>query len=166
MTRTLSSGARLRGWTKAIALAVFAALIGHGAVAAAEERINTGYFGNVAIQGYDPVAYFTMSKAVPGSEEFAYDWLGANWYFSNDAHRQQFAAEPVRYAPRYGGYCAIGVAFGELVAAIDPEAWFIVDDKLYLQYSKAVDADFRADRTALLSDAEANWDEVKVKDRN
>jgi YHS domain-containing protein len=149
-----------------IALAVFAVLIGHGAAAAAEERINTGYFGNVAIQGYDPVAYFTMSKAVPGSEEFAYDWLGANWYFSNDAHRQQFAAEPVRYAPRYGGYCAIGVAFGELVAAIDPEAWFIVDDKLYLQYSKAVDADFRADRTALLSDAEANWDEVKVKDRN
>jgi YHS domain-containing protein len=166
MTRTLSSGARLRGWTKAIALAVFAALIGHGAVAAAEERINTGYFGNVAIQGYDPVAYFTMDKAVQGSEELAYDWLGTSWHFANAEHRQRFAAEPIKYAPQYGGYCAIGVAFGELVANIDPEAWFIADGKLYLQYSKAVDADFRADRTALLSDAEANWDEVKVKDRN
>ena len=166
MTRTPSSSAHLRGWTKVIALAVFAALIGHGAASAAEERINTGYFGNVAIKSYDPVAYFTMSKAVKGSKEFSYDWLGATWYFASKEHRQQFADEPIRYAPQYGGYCAIGVAYGELVPSIDPEAWFIADGKLYLQYSKPLDRDFRADRTILLSNAEANWDKTKVKDQN
>jgi YHS domain-containing protein len=165
MTRGPRSAAYFRRWASVIALAIFAALIGQGAVAAAEERINTGYFGDVAIRGYDPVAYFTMGKAVQGSEEFAYDWLGAKWHFANEEHRELFAAEPVKYAPQYGGYCAIGVAFDVLVANIDPKAWFITDGKLFLQYAELNDVDFRANQAELVATADKNWPKTKLKDQ-
>ena len=72
--------------------------------------VNTGYFGSVAIEGYDTVAYFTDGKATKGSEEYSYDWLGASWHFANDEHRKLFAANPISYAPQFGGLCAEGVA--------------------------------------------------------
>lgn len=101
---------------------------------AATTEVNTGYFGNVAIKGYDPVAYFTEGRAVKGSEAYAHEWLGAVWHFASVEHRDRFAAEPVRYAPQYGGHCATGIAYGEFTANIDPEAWNIIDGKLYLGY--------------------------------
>jgi hypothetical protein len=63
-------------------------------------EINTGYFGDVAIKGYDPVAYFTDHKAVRGSETISYGWLGATWRFSSDEHRKLFSASPVSFAPQ------------------------------------------------------------------
>ena len=78
--------------------------------AAAGGAVNTGYFGGVAIKGYDTVAYFTDGKAMKGSEEFAYDWLGTPWYFANAEHRDLFKADPAKYAPQYGGYCTGGMA--------------------------------------------------------
>ncbi len=119
--------------------------------------VNTGYFDNVAINGYDPVAYFTMSKAVEGSEEHTQEWLGATWRFASEEHRQAFADSPIKYAPQFGGYCAIGVSLDILVANIDPNAWFIEDDKLYLQYSKNVGEDFKDGKAKFIGDAEARW---------
>ena len=87
-----------------------------------------------AIQGFDPVAYFTMERAVKGSEEFAHEWLGAKWLFVNAEHRELFAADPIKYAPQHGGYCAVGASSGGTYRA-DPEAWRISDGKLYLFYS-------------------------------
>jgi YHS domain-containing protein len=116
-------------------------------------EINTGYFGDVAIKGYDPVAYFTDGKAVRGSEAYSYDWLGATWYFASDGHRRLFAASPISYAPQYGGVCAEGVAAdGEATVNIEPESWQIVDGKLYLS---AV-AHFQ-DRPLNVAAAEKNW---------
>ena len=95
-------------------------------------EVNTGYFGNVAIKGYDPVAYFTLREPTRGSESYALEWLAATWYFSSDEHRKLFSDNPVKYAPQYGGYCSDGVAYGDLTTNIDPSAWRIIDGKLYL----------------------------------
>jgi len=130
-----------------------AAAIVSAAAAASAGEVNTGYFGDVAIKGYDPVAYFTDGKAVRGSEAISYDWLGATWRFSSDEHRRLFSTSPVSYAPQYGGLCAEGVAaHGEATVNIDPESWKIVDGKLYLTAA----AHFQ-DRTLDVAAAEKNW---------
>jgi len=102
--------------------------------AAAEERtsVNTGYFGNVAILGYDPVAYFTDGRAVQGSPEISQSWLGATWHFASTQHRDTFTANPISYAPQYGGFCAGSMSVGLVTDNIDPNSWRIIDGKLYL----------------------------------
>jgi hypothetical protein len=141
------------------ALAAFAS----SAPAGAGTAVNTGYFGGVAIEGYDPVAYFTESRAVKGSDAFAYDWLGATWLFATAEHRDLFLAQPVSYAPQYGGHCALGTAFGETTANIDPEAWSIVDGKLYLQYSKGAREGWEQDRAKRIAAADQKWPEIKAR---
>ena len=141
------------GATLAIALALGCAR------AVAEQPVNTGYFGGVAIMGYDPVAYFTDRRAVKGSEEFAYEWLGTPWYFASREHRELFMRDPVRYAPQYGGFCVGEIAFQGATMNIDPEAWRIVDGKLYLSYDQTT----AAHTAAFLRKAEANWPAVKEK---
>jgi hypothetical protein len=141
------------------ALAAFAS----SAPAGAGTAVNTGYFGGVAIEGYDPVAYFTESRAVKGSDAFAYDWLGATWIFATAEHRDLFLAQPVSYAPQYGGHCALGTAFGETTANIDPEAWSIVDGKLYLQYSQGAREGWEQDRAKRIAAADQKWPEIKAR---
>jgi len=139
---------------------VLAASVFAGAAQARE--INTGYFGDVAIKGYDPVAYFTMKKAVEGSDQFTHRWLGAKWQFSSVEHRRLFQASPVKYAPQYGGYCADGVAYGQATANIDPEAWRIIDDKLYLNYDPGAAQELE-ELDGQLEKAAANWPEIHKK---
>jgi YHS domain-containing protein len=121
-------------------------------------EVNTGYSGDLAIDGYDPVAYFIDGKALRGSEAYSYGWLGATWYFASDGHRRLFAASPRSYAPQYGGLCAEGVAGGQAVVTIDPESWQIIDGKLYLS---AV-AHFQ-DRVLDVAAADRNWPIVRGK---
>ena len=132
--------------------------------AAAEERIpvNTGYFGNVAILGYDPVAYFTDGRAVRGKPEINQSWLGATWHFASIEHRDAFAAEPMSYAPQYGGFCAGSVSMGKITDNIDPNSWRIIDGKLYLfGGSGGLKQDFDPAASQILAGAEAQWPEVK-----
>jgi hypothetical protein len=89
----------------------------------------------VAIKGYDPVAYFMDGQPVKGSDEFTHAWNDAVWKFSSARHRDLFAGDPEKYAPRYGGYCAFAVSIGR-TADIDPGSWTIVDGKLYLNLDK------------------------------
>ena len=112
-----------------------ASLFACGSAVAGE--VNTGYFGNVAIEGYDTVAYFTDSKAVKGTDKYAYDWLGATWLFASEEHRKLFASRPISYAPQYGGFCADGVSDGKGHAQVnvEPTTWQIVKGKLYLAAS-------------------------------
>jgi len=110
----------------------------------------------LAIRGYDPVAYFEQSAAVKGSPEFQQQWTGATWRFSSAANRDLFAAHPEKYAPRYGGYCAYAVSEGH-TASIDPEAWRIVDGKLYLNYSKGVQKKWEKDAGPRIERADKNW---------
>ena len=124
--------------------------------------INTGYFGGIAIKGYDPVAYFTKGRAMKGSEKFAHTWMGAPWHFANARHRDLFAAEPIKYAPQFGGYCADGVAYGQSTANIDPEAWRIINGKLYLNYDKGAAAELE-EIPGQIDKAKANWPRIKAK---
>ena len=132
-----------------------------GAVQASAGEINTGYFGDVAIKGYDPVAYFTMQSPTIGSEDFAFEWLAATWHFANDEHRQLFAANPVKYAPQYGGYCADGLAYGDTTTNIDPTAWRIIDGKLYLNSDQGAAAELE-ELPGQLDKAAANWPKIRA----
>jgi hypothetical protein len=87
----------------------------------------------LALKGYDAVAYFNEGNAVEGKKEFEHSWLDATWRFSTAENRDLFAKDPEKYAPQFGGYCAFGVTGGYL-APVDPTAWKVVDDKLYLNY--------------------------------
>ncbi len=112
--------------------------------------------GGVAIQGYDPVAFFTDHKPVKGREEFPARYNGAYYYFASKEHRDLFKADPAKYEPVFGGYCAFGVSRGKLVE-IDVDAFQIVDGRLLLQYSKGVRDDFNKDTKGNLEKAQANW---------
>ena len=128
-----------------------------GSATLAKDVVNTGYFGDIAIQGYDPVAYFTKGAAEQGKKEFTHEWLGAKWQFINLQHKKLFSEAPHKYAPQYGGHCATGLAIhGNLTKDIDPEAWAIVDGKLYLNYSKETNKLLTGDVISL-EKADANW---------
>lgn len=123
-------------------------------------EINTGYFGNVAIRGYDPVAYFTMSKAVEGNAEHSHTWLGADWHFATEKHRALFAANPISYAPQYGGHCSDGIAYDTITVNIDPDAWRIIDGKLYLNFDQGA-AEEIEEIPGQIDRANANWPELR-----
>lgn len=115
--------------------------------------------GNVAVHGYDVVAYHTDGRPVPGSAEFTFSWKGATWRFASARSRDLFAASPERYAPQFGGYCAWAVSRG-YTADIDPQAWAIVDGRLYLNYSKRVQGKWSEDRARNISLGHANWPRI------
>ena len=110
----------------------------------------------VAIQGYDPVAFFTDGKPLKGDPKFVSKRDGAIYYFASKEHKDLFNADPVKYEPCFGGYCAYGVSRKKLVE-IDVNASQIVDGKLLLQYSKGVRDDFNKDQAGNLAKANANW---------
>lgn len=112
-----------------------------------------------AIGGYDPVAYFSEGRPVEGKRAFSLKWKGATWYFSSAKHRDMFQANPEKYAPQYGGYCAYAVSQG-YTASIDPEAWSIVDGKLYLNYSQSVKKLWEKDVPGHIKQANKNWPKI------
>ncbi|WP_421868940.1 YHS domain-containing (seleno)protein [Motiliproteus sp.] len=122
--------------------------------------VNTQGWGNNAIEGYDPVAYFTESKPVRGDSDYSYKWQGANWRFSSAENRERFIQNPTAYAPQYGGYCAYAVA-NNYTASIDPSAWTIVDGKLYLNYSKSVQKTWSRDIPGYIQKGNKHWPELK-----
>lgn len=126
---------------------------------AAVDSINKNFFGT-ALKGYDAVAYFKDGKPVKGKDEFRHDWMGAKWYFASAANRDEFARNPSKYAPQFGGYCSWAVAHG-YTANIDPEAWKIVDGKLYLNYDKDVQKKWEADIPGFIKKANENWPKLK-----
>ncbi len=133
-----------------------------GPVQAAENPVYTGTSGDLAVSGYDPVAYFTDGKAVEGSDAYSYAWSGTVWRFASQAHLDQFSADPAKYAPQFGGYCAWAVSQG-YTASADPQAWRIVDGKLYLNYNLDVKKTWEQDVPGNIAKGEANWPTVLEK---
>lgn len=115
---------------------------------------------DLAIQGYDPVAYFKESKPVQGKKEFSHVWKDATWQFSSQENLTTFKANPEKFAPQFGGYCAYGVADGHK-APTSPDAWTVVGDKLYLNYNKDVRELWKKDQKNFIKKANENWPEVK-----
>ncbi|MCL5779222.1 YHS domain protein [Limibaculum sp. FT325] len=140
-------------------LAALALIITSSVHSMAKEPVYQSLFGGAAINGFDPVAYFKERRPVEGSSELTYDWNGATWRFANSTNRDRFAAHPEAFAPQYGGYCAWAVSQG-YTASTDPEAWKIVDGKLYLNYSKSVQARWEEDLPENIAKGNANWPKV------
>jgi YHS domain-containing protein len=149
---------KLRTLLAAAAIALAPALI-LPPVAAAEAPIYTSAFDDIAVQGYDPVAYFTQGKPVKGSKEFATTWNGAEFRFASAANRDAFKKNPEAYAPQYGGYCAWAVSQG-YTAKGDAKHWKIVDGKLYLNYNTSVQKKWEGDIPGFISSANTNWPDV------
>lgn len=115
----------------------------------------------IAIRGTDPVAYFTVGAATKGDAAHSSEHMGATWRFASAENKAMFDAEPEKYAPKYGGYCAFAVSKGA-TATTDPEAWSIVDDRLYLNYSLNVRKIWSEDIPGHIARADANWPGVLV----
>jgi YHS domain-containing protein len=116
-----------------------------------------------ALRGYDPVAYFKEGRAVAGNKEFTHTWNGADWRFSSLKNKEDFIDSPEKFAPQYGGYCAYGMSQG-YKAPTDPDAWTIVDGKLYLNYNKEVQQTWNKSQQAFIEQADKNWPEVAKKE--
>ncbi|WP_169546308.1 YHS domain-containing (seleno)protein [Sneathiella aquimaris] len=140
--------------------ALFFLIFYAGSLSAGEEQpYRTTVFGWAA-EGYDVVAYFTESRPVEGLSAFKHKWQGVNWRFSSAANRDLFAKDPSQYAPQFGGYCAYAVSQG-YTASVIPEAWSIVEGKLYLNYSKGVQEIWEKDIPGYISAGTENWPKIK-----
>ena len=115
-----------------------------------------------AIDGYDPVAYFRESKPVKGSASFIATHEGSTFRFASAANRDAFVSDPSKYAPQYGGFCAYAVA-GGYKAKIEPDAFTIVDGKLYLNYDQSIQRRWRRDIPGYIQKGDRNWPEVSRK---
>jgi YHS domain-containing protein len=112
-----------------------------------------------AINGYDPVSY-NKEKPAKGSQDHSYQWKNATWYFASEENLSLFKADPEKYAPQFGGYCAYGMAEGHK-APTQPDAWTIVDNKLYFNYNKEVRTEWKKNNDEFIKKAEDNWPTVK-----
>jgi YHS domain-containing protein len=117
----------------------------------------------VAIGGTDPVAYFAEARPIQGTKQHAFDWNGATWHFATAQNRDRFAAEPERYAPQYGGFCAWAVAEKGQLYSTQPSNWAIVDGKLYLNYNDDIQALWQEDVAGFIAEAERRWPEIRAK---
>lgn len=111
---------------------------------------------NGAIDGYDPVAYFTDGEAKRGVAGISATWNGAEWHFTSMENRAAFVANPEKFAPQYGGFCALGMAHGGDVPT-DPQAFTIWNDKLYLNMIKEVSITWRYNPDKLIERADLKW---------
>lgn len=126
---------------------------------AAEDPVYTAFLSDLAVGGYDPVAYFTEGRPIEGSSRHAVDYLGAEWRFASAANKAAFQADPHKFAPAYGGYCAWAVSQG-YTAKGDPQIWKIVDGRLFLNYDDSVQARWERDIPGHVRSADANWPAV------
>jgi len=122
----------------------------------------TSLFSNKAIKGYDTVAYFTEGKPVEGKSDFSTDYNEATWLFASQQHLDLFLANPEKYAPQYGGYCAYAVSKGQ-TASIRPELFTIHDGKLYLNYNESINERWLENKESFISDADEHWPELLAK---
>lgn len=138
------------------------ATLAPAAALAQKAPVYTSRFGNVAVGGHDAVAYFRQGRPVEGSKAFTTLWQGAEFRFASAANLAAFKAEPARYAPQYGGYCAWAVSQG-YTASGDPTVWKIVDGKLYLNYDAAIGRRWSGDIPGNIAKANRNWPNVLGK---
>jgi len=115
---------------------------------------------DIAIKGYDTVSYFTKGAPVQGSDKYTAAYNGAIYQFASADNRDMFKADPAKYAPQYGGFCAMGVAMNQKFDT-DPTAWHIRGDKLYLNLNKDVQKKWRTDIPGYLEISQVNWVGIK-----
>lgn len=153
---------------KSLLVALSAVMIGFGTLVATpaaadtpEINLNKGTFGGnkykQAVDGYDVVAYFTDGAPVKGSADYSTQYKGVDWYFASQDHLDTFKADPAKYAPQYGGYCAWALGAKKQFANGNPKYWHIENDKLYLNYSKGVQKKWFKEMETFIANADGYW---------
>jgi hypothetical protein len=140
---------------------VIGAVLGSAVIGAFVGPAEAGPQFVVALDGYDAVAYQKAGKAIEGRNDHAYFWNGATWLFASDAARDAFAAEPERYAPQYDGYCAYAAANGYRAPG-SPQAWKVVDGRLYVNFSEHALRLWLKDIAGHIAAADANWPKLNA----
>jgi hypothetical protein len=148
---------RLLGYIVMIAVAVLFAT-----TAVAGDLVNVAGASGIAVGGYDPVAFFTDGKPTPGDPGVTSTYKGANYLFASKAHKTQFDANPEKYVPQFGGYCAYGAALGALFP-VDISTWQVRNGKLYLNLNPAISAEFNKDPVGFIAKAEKKWPGLEKK---
>ncbi|HKX82747.1 MAG TPA: YHS domain-containing (seleno)protein [Pyrinomonadaceae bacterium] len=144
----------------AVLIGIAIALAGCGKTGGVEV-VNKAADG-LALRGFDTVAYFAVDKAVKGDPKYEYAWNGAKWLFSSAENLEKFKLDPDAYAPQYGGYCSYAVSHG-YTADGDPEAWKLVDGKLYLNYNEKAKSAWEREQERNIEQGKKNWVEFKSK---
>lgn len=147
-------------------LAAFAVSVGLPISAQAQDQDSTAAVNldtqGVALHGYDPVAYFTLKTPTLGKAAYTAKFEGATYRFSSKSHLAKFKTHPAQYAPQFGGFCAMGVVLEKKLDG-DPQAWRVVDDKLYLNVNKDIQKKWLEDVPGHITKAEQTWPEIKNK---
>lgn len=146
-------------------IAVAAFLANHNVVRAqqsAKPPVYSEFRSKLALDGYDPVAYFKSGKAMKGSASHASSWNSASWHFASADNKAAFDANPQAFAPQFGGYCAWAVSEG-YTAKGDPSIWRIVGGKLYVNYNASVQRNWEKDVPGHIAKGEKNWPKVLSK---
>lgn len=136
-----------------------AALLFASSALASSSPVYTGLLSNTGAGGYDVVSYFTSGEPKKGSTEYVAEYQGAKWRFTSAENLARFQADPDRYAPAYGGYCAWAIAQGDLAKG-DPKHWTIKDGRLYLNYNESIHNRWLQDPEGFIEQADANWPAV------
>lgn len=146
----------------ALGLTIIVSLFAVPAAFAEKDPIYTGAWSNLAVEGYDPVAYFEEGKPIKGEKAYRLSYKGAEFRFSSAKNKALFNADPAKYAPQYGGYCAWAMANGDFAKG-DAAHWAIVDGKLYLNYNKSIQNKWNKDRSGFIRDADKHWPDILKK---
>jgi YHS domain-containing protein len=141
---------------------IMAAVAFFGIVQAHAQKSEIFVSGGKAIKGYDPVAFFKQSKPVKGVDSLSYSWKDATWLFASREDLEAFKANPEKYAPQYGGYCAYGASEGHK-APTQTDTWTVANGKLYFNYNLKVKEMWTKDQPKLIQVADQKWPEVKAQ---
>ncbi len=151
-----------RAWRFVIAIVAGLAIVALATQAARADGVVNVDKSGVAIQGYDPVAYFTDGAPAQGSAAHTADWQGAVWHFASAVNRDAFVAAPEKFAPQYGGWCAYGATKGYAAETDPANGWTVRDGKLYLNWDAAVKQEWSQDIPGNLQKSEANWPAIEA----
>lgn len=145
-----------------LTLIIIGAAVGLSACSKIENFATVNTSEGKALRGFDAVAYFAVENAVEGNPKYEFVWNGAKWLFSSEENMKKFQAEPEKYAPQFGGYCAYAVSQG-YTADGDPKVWKVADGKLYLNYNPKAKELWEKDQPNLIETGKKNWTGFQTK---
>ena len=162
MNLGVKQGTRLFTLVTLMVMLVAQAVMAHPGGSMTQHKAAGTEIATPALGGYDPVAYFEVGRPVRGSGYHTATYEGATYLFASKDHQEMFQANPAKYAPRYGGYCAYGVAVGKKFFA-DPHRWKIVDGRLYLNLDRDIQDKWNQDIPGYIAKADSNWKDIENK---
>jgi YHS domain-containing protein len=145
-----------------VVFVLFAAIAGSAAAGADSPVPAVNADQGIGLKGYDPVAYFINGAPTKGSEQYSFAWKGVAYRFASTGNLEKFKADPEKYLPQYGGYCAYAMSL-DRIADIDPSRWAIVNGKLYLNNGFVAEKLWSLNKNGNIVSADRNWPQYPKK---